>query len=504
MPINRQKGIRLNKFGALGSVYSQAPGGVSAAIRDTLIRDAQARLVAINTSALVDNSAGIAGIAFTAVNVGGELAGSTAVVIDTTLDDWTRVLGSWIVDGFQVGDVITVAGSASNNGDHTVTAVTDLILTTGGSNLTTEGSQSDLVITSPGDEVITLANVKANSLLTGQGPFQVSATGAALTGGPGVVIATDTDDFTRDGGSWIDDGFVVGQSVTVTESASNNATFTVSAVLALTLTVEENLVDEGSQTDLVMTAPGVLPAGLTAATDYWVKRTGDNTYELTTTKAAAIDPQGSVVDITTRGIGLFRFQALGEPVALVTDDGTSETRSFTAASGDTSFDTIMTSYATLVERCVVAAASVGCGDINDGPGSGGSGTIAVTDVDVAQNTNDVTGTTYASAVAIVEELLNGQKTVANYISVLRLAVGLGRVPEPNNVTGVVDDVGVNGAGDAITNCVTTDGTTIAVSALETEIEALLVVLTDNIALLADQLDEVTDIAVNAEMGAYAA
>lgn len=504
MPINRQRGIRLNKFQGLGTVYSQEPGGVAAAIRDTLTRKAQARLVAINTTALVDNSAGIAGIAFTAAAVGGELTASTAVVISTTLDDWTRVLGSWIVDGFRVGDVITVTGSASNNSTFTVTAVTDLILTTGNDNLTTEGSQSDLTITSPGDDVITLANVEPDSLVTGDGPFQVSASGAELTGSDTTVIDDTLDTFTRDGGSWVTEGFVVGQTVTVTESASNNTDFTVAAVTALILTVEESVTNEGGQTDLVMTAPGVLPTGLAAATDFWVRRTGDNAYQLYTTKLAALNPRSTPVDLTTIGIGLFRFQAIGQPIALVSDDGASDTDSFTAASGDTSFDTIMTSYATLVERAVVAAASVGCGTINDGPGSGGSGTIAVTDVDVAANSNDATGVTFAETQTIVEELLSAQKTVANYISVLRLAVGLGRVPEASNVSGEVDDVGVNGAGVAITNCVTTDATTIAESAREDEIEPLLVVLTDNIALLADQLDEVTDITINAEMGAYAA
>ena len=504
MPIDRTLGIRDEKFSGFGAVYAQKGGGVAAALRDNLIRKTQTLLVGVGTTDLTDNSAGVAGILFTAANVGGILTGTPGVIIaDDNPDTFTRDAGSWVVDGFRVGDTITVTGSASNNSTFVITVLTDLVLTTSGS-VVAESSQTDLVITSPGDEVITLANVKANSLLTGDGPFQVASIGAALTGTPGVVIATDTDDFTRDAGSWIDDGFVVGQTVTVTGSASNNSAFTVSAVVALTLTVEENLTDEGSQTDLVMTAPGVLPAGLVAATDYWVRRTGDNTYEVFTTKAAALDPQGTQVDITTVGIGAHRFGALGEPVAIVTDDGAGDTDSFTAASGDTSFDTIMTAFATLVERAVVAAASVGCGTINDGPETGGGGTIATVDVDVAANTNDTTGTTFASAEAIVVELLDGQATVADYISVLRLAVGLARVPEANNVTGKVDAVGVNGAGVAITNAVTTDATTILVSATAAGIEALLIVLQDNIAFLAEQLDDVTGVAENAALGAYAA
>ena len=424
MPINRQRGIRLNKFNALGSVYAQAPGGVAAAVRDNLIRKAQARLVAVNTTALTDNSAGVAGILFT-------------------------------------------------------------------------GATTD---------VITLLNVAPNSLLSVDGPFQVSSVGGVLTGGPGVIIDDTTNTFTRDAGSWLTDGFVVGQTVTTSGAgdASNNVARVTTVLTTLVLTVASVTVAEGTQTDLVMTAPGILPVGLSAATDYWVKRTGDNTYTLYLTEAAALDPQSVAVDITTIGAGAHRLGAIGQPVALVSDDGAGDTDSFTAASGNTSFDLVMTAYATLVERAVIAAASIGAGTINDGPGSGGSGTIAAIDVDVAANSSDTTGTTFASAETIVTELLNGQKTVADYISVLRFAVGLGRVPEANNVLGAVDAVGVNGAGADITNAVTTTAVTILVSATEAGIEALLVVLADNIAFLADQLDEVTDIAVNAALGAYAA
>ncbi|KKL22587.1 hypothetical protein LCGC14_2433940, partial [marine sediment metagenome] len=234
MPIDRTLGIRDEKFSGFGAVYAQKGGGVAAALRDNLIRKTQTLLVGVGTTDLTDNSAGVAGILFTAANVGGILTGTPGVIIaDDNPDTFTRDAGSWVVDGFRVGDTITVTGSASNNSTFVITVLTDLVLTTSGS-VVAESSQTDLVITSPGDEVITLANVKANSLLTGDGPFQVASIGAALTGTPGVVIATDTDDFTRDAGSWIDDGFVVGQTVTVTGSASNNSAFTITTVVALT------------------------------------------------------------------------------------------------------------------------------------------------------------------------------------------------------------------------------------------------------------------------------
>ena len=92
----------------------------------------------------------------------------------------------------------------------------------------------------------------------------------------------------------------------------------------------------------------------------------------------------------------------------------------------------------------------------------------------------------------------------DYINVLRVAVGLAKVPVAINVTGLVDNVGVNGAGAAITNGVVTTATTITTSVTEAQIEALLVVLTDNIAFLAEQLDDVTGVTENAALGAYAA
>jgi hypothetical protein len=83
----------------------------------------------------------------------GTLTGSPGIVIDTTLDDWTRDAGDWFADGFLVGQFILVAGSASNNNStdgYEITALTTTILTTGNDDLTTEGSQTDLVITGRG------------------------------------------------------------------------------------------------------------------------------------------------------------------------------------------------------------------------------------------------------------------------------------------------------------------------------------------------------------------
>ncbi len=50
---------------------------------------------------------------------------------DAAADTITRNTGSWINDGFEVGDVITITGTSSNNGNHTVVTVATSVLTVG-------------------------------------------------------------------------------------------------------------------------------------------------------------------------------------------------------------------------------------------------------------------------------------------------------------------------------------------------------------------------------------
>lgn len=56
---------------------------------------------------------------------------SESVTADAADGSFTRASGSWIVDGFQVGDIVTVSGYAAtgNNGRFVVTAVVALVLT---------------------------------------------------------------------------------------------------------------------------------------------------------------------------------------------------------------------------------------------------------------------------------------------------------------------------------------------------------------------------------------
>ncbi len=128
----------------------------------------------------------------------------TFAEVGGTGDTVTRSAGSWITDGFAVGDVVTISGSVSNNVTGPIAALSATVLTFGTTDLAAEVAASCSVVGSPG---LTFA--------------EVGATGDTLT---------------RSRGSWLTDGFRVGDTVTVTGTASNNVSGPVTAVTALVLT----------------------------------------------------------------------------------------------------------------------------------------------------------------------------------------------------------------------------------------------------------------------------
>lgn len=135
---------------------------------------------------------------------GGSLV--TFAEVGATGDTITRASGSFVTDGFVVGDLITVAGSVSNNfSDKLITAVSASVLTLDTQDLVVEASVAGVTIT--GSPALTFA--------------EVGATG---------------DTITRSSGSWIADGFAVGDTVTVTGSALNNVTGAIAALSATVLT----------------------------------------------------------------------------------------------------------------------------------------------------------------------------------------------------------------------------------------------------------------------------
>lgn len=135
----------------------------------------------------------------------------TFAEVGATGDTITRATGSFIDDGFAVGDVITVTGAVASAGANNIT-----------------GPIASLSAT-----VITLGTTD----LVNEGPIS----GVAIVGSPGVTFAevgSTGDTITRTSGSWILDGFKVGDVVTVTGTASNNVTTdAITAVSATVLTL---------------------------------------------------------------------------------------------------------------------------------------------------------------------------------------------------------------------------------------------------------------------------
>lgn len=124
----------------------------------------------------------------------------TFLEVGATGDTVTRSSGSFLTDGFVNGDFVAITGSASNNVSGPVTSFSATVLTFGSTDLANEGPVSNVTILGS----------------------------AALT------FASHT--CTRSRGSWLDDGFRVGQTVVILGTASNNVTIVVTAVTATVLT----------------------------------------------------------------------------------------------------------------------------------------------------------------------------------------------------------------------------------------------------------------------------
>ncbi len=77
--------------------------------------------------------------------------------------------------------------------------------------------------------VLTLADAAADDLIN-EGPIS----GVSIVGSHGLTFTTTT--CTRSGGSWLNDGFAVGDSVTFASTASNNITVTITVLTATVMT----------------------------------------------------------------------------------------------------------------------------------------------------------------------------------------------------------------------------------------------------------------------------
>jgi len=127
----------------------------------------------------------------------------TFAEVGATGDTLTRDTGSWVTDGFLVGDYVTISGSVSNNGGGKVTGVSATVLTFDTFDLTAE-------------------------------TLNVASAGGRVTAEHSFVFSSTT--ITRNAGSWIAEGFAVGDTVTIAGTASNNGTAIITTLTATVLT----------------------------------------------------------------------------------------------------------------------------------------------------------------------------------------------------------------------------------------------------------------------------
>jgi hypothetical protein len=87
---------------------------------------------------------------------------------------------------------------------------------------------------------------------------------AAMAGDPGLVYDAATKTITRDSGSWITDGFVVGRTYYSRLTSSNNKAITPTVITALVMTVSESLTNETTSGDSIIDGGSFATVGLAA------------------------------------------------------------------------------------------------------------------------------------------------------------------------------------------------------------------------------------------------
>ncbi|WP_442508220.1 hypothetical protein SH528x_007181 [Novipirellula sp. SH528] len=191
----------------------------------------------------------------------------------------SRDRGNWILDGFRAGQIIEVRHSDGNNGQYVIASIDPF-----GLELTLQSTDANLATTTSSLDRVVAEGPKSGISVE---VYQVS-----LTGRPSLTFTDVTENFTpkllefanlppqtftidlrdeitRSSGSWVADGFRLGDSITITGTTNNNGVYTILAIdpSGRTITVDTVLENETSSTGIVrkdelhgMTATmGVLP-----------------------------------------------------------------------------------------------------------------------------------------------------------------------------------------------------------------------------------------------------
>ena len=138
-----------------------------------------------------------------------------------------RSAGSWVDDGFRVGQWITVTGSPGNNDSYLITGISTFereLSLASRVRRTDDGPRTGILVTAE-PQLLGVAQI------TGQGRD-------IFEDGKLTFADANSDTITRTAGSWITDGFAVGQRILVSGSALNDGAYTIAARTATVLTLE--------------------------------------------------------------------------------------------------------------------------------------------------------------------------------------------------------------------------------------------------------------------------
>src|SRR5262249_55481940 len=151
----------------------------------------------------------------------------------------TRATGSWLDEGFASGQVITVRGTAANDGTYTITAATAGTLTVTGRALGNETAQDGVEVSARaarfhGDDGLTFTNVDTlnDQIHRSTGSW----VGPIVTGTPALSFSSDFvgggfhGTIRRSGGSWLDDGFQAGQTIRVEGTNVHDGVYRIGAI----------------------------------------------------------------------------------------------------------------------------------------------------------------------------------------------------------------------------------------------------------------------------------
>ncbi|WDQ14637.1 hypothetical protein [Rhodopirellula sp. P2] len=142
---------------------------------------------------------------------------------DSTQPKISRDQGSWIIDGFKVGQIIEVEGTANaadNDGRFVITAINAL------------GTELTLAAT---DEALNASDMTSDRVVP-EGPttgIQVQVSTVSMTGPNTVDFSATQHTISRGAGSWLEDGFRVGDTIRVDNAGVNNGSWIISAMDAV-------------------------------------------------------------------------------------------------------------------------------------------------------------------------------------------------------------------------------------------------------------------------------